>query len=136
MNNIGIVTKCEKEFAFIKIKRDSMCGDNCGNCNLCANKNIEIKGINTANAKAGDKVEVKMPEKTGLSAAILAYGAPMFILVLGIALGAVFGEVNIAAVISVGVIILWYAILMVLEKNKRYSQKLIPVIIRIIEEVE
>ena len=129
MNKFGIVTKCEKEFAFVRITRDSMCGDNCESCNLCANKEIEIKAINKAGASVGDRVEMKMPEEMGFSAAFLAYGAPMLILLLGIIIGAIIKTEGIAVITSVAFIILWYVGLMLMEKSKKYSEKLTPIII-------
>ncbi len=132
MNKFGIVTKCEKEFAFVKITRDSMCGDNCESCNLCANKEIEIKAINKAGASVGDRVEMKMPEEMGFSAAFLVYGAPMLILLIGIIFGAVIKAEGIATVASVVLIALWYVGLMLMEKNKKYSEKLTPIIITVL----
>ena len=134
MNKFGIVTKCEKDFAFVRITRDSMCGDNCGSCNLCGNKNIEIKAINSKGAKPSDRVEMDMPEKSGFSASFLAYGMPMLILIAGIIIGAVLGYAEIFGVISIGIIVLWYIILMVLEKNKKYAQGLTPEIIKIVRD--
>ena len=134
MNKFGIVTKCEKDFAFVRITRDSMCGDNCGSCNLCGNKNIEIKAINSKGAKPGDRVEMNMPEQSGFSASLLAYGMPMLILIAGIIVGAVLGYAELFGVISLGVIALWYIFLMVLEKNKKYAQRLTPEIVKIVKE--
>ena len=134
MNKYGIVTKCDKEFAFVRITRDSMCGDNCGNCNLCANKEIEIKAINEAGASAGDRGEMKMPEKTGFSAAFLVYGAPMLILLLGIIIGAIIKAEELSVIVSVVLIALWYVVLMIMEKNKKYSEKLTPIIVSVVGE--
>ena len=131
MNNYGIVTKCEKDFAFVKIKRSSMCGDSCESCNLCAKKEIEIKAINQANAKIGDEVELKMPEEKGFLAALLVYGTPMLLLLAGIIAGAYLNAVKLLSVIAVAVILVWYGILAVLEKNRKYSQNLTPVIIAV-----
>ncbi len=132
MNSFGIVTRCEKEFAYVKIRRDSMCGENCGSCNMCANKEIEIKAVNEKGAKIGDRVEMEMPEKSGLSAALFAYGIPMLILILGIITGAVINMENIALLVTVMLIIIWYVALVLMEKNKRYSERLTPIITKII----
>lgn len=134
MNKFGIVTKCHKDFAFVRITRDSMCGDNCGNCNLCANKEIEIKAINEAGASIGDRVEMEIPEEMGFSAAFLAYGAPMLILLLGIIVGAILKAEGIAVIASVVLIALWYVVLMIMEKNKKYSEKLTPIIVSVVGE--
>lgn len=131
MNNYGIVTKCEKEFAFVKIKRSSMCGENCESCNLCAKKEIEIKAINQADAKVGDDVELEMPEEKGFFAALLVYGTPMLLLLAGIIAGAYLNAVKLFSAIAIAVILVWYGILAVLEKNKNYSEKLTPIIIAV-----
>ena len=134
MNNFGIVTKCEKEFAFVKIKRNSMCGDSCESCNLCANKEIEIKAINQVRAEVGDYVELKMPEERGFLAALLVYGTPMLLLMAGIIIGAYLNHVKIASLVALVVILVWYGGLAFLEKNKKYSEKLTPVIIAVTGE--
>ena len=131
MNNYGTVTKCEKDFAFVKIKRSSMCGENCESCNLCAKKEIEIKAINQAQAKVGDNVELKMPEEKGFLAALLVYGTPVLLLLSGIIAGAYLNAVKLLSVIAVVVILVWYGILAVLEKNRKYSQNLTPIIIAV-----
>lgn len=134
MNSFGIVTKCENEFAFVKITRNSMCGESCESCNLCANKEIQIKAINSMGAKIGDRVEMEIPEKSGFSASFLAYGMPMLILIAGIIIGAVLGYAEIFGIISIGIIALWYVILILLEKNKKYAEGLTPEIIKIVKE--
>ena len=134
MNNFGKVTKTDKEFAFVKIKRNSMCGDSCESCNLCANKEIEIKAINQANAGVGDFVELKMPEENGFFAALLVYGTPMLLLMAGIIIGAYLSCVKVASLVALGVVALWYGALAILEKNKKYSEKLTPLIIAITGE--
>lgn len=134
MNSFGIVTKCDKEFAYVKIKRDSMCGESCGSCNMCANKEIEIKAVNEKGARVGDMIEMEMPEKSGFSAAFLAYGAPMLILILGILTGAGLNKESIALLVTAILIIMWYAVLMCMEKSKKYSSNLTPVIVKIIKE--
>ena len=134
MNKYGIVTKCDKEFVFVKIKRSSMCGENCESCNLCAKKEIEIKAINQAGAKLGDDVELKMPEERGIIAAFLVYGTPMLLLMAALTVGAYINLVKMASLVALVVILVWYGTLAVLEKNRKYSEKLTPVIIAVLRE--
>ncbi len=134
MNSLGIVTKCINEFAFVKIIRNSMCGEDCGSCNLCAKREIEIKAINTPGAKVGETVELKMPEESGFSAALFAYGIPMFIIIAGIIIGACIDKTKMIAIASLCVSIMWYVILFLLEKNKNYSKMLTPEIDKIVKE--
>jgi positive regulator of sigma E activity len=134
MNSLGIVTKCKNEFAFVKIIRNSMCGDDCGNCNLCAKKEIEIKALNTIGAKEGDKVELKMPEESGFLASLFTYGIPMLLLIAGIIGGAFVDKAELFSIVALIVIAIWYLVLFFLEKNKKYSKILTPEIEKILKE--
>lgn len=134
MTSFGIVKKAENGYATVKIKRNSMCSDDCGSCNLCGKRNIEIKAKNGIGARDGDKVEIKMPDQSGFLASLLAYGIPVLILLVAIIIGAVAGKVELAGAVALGVIVVWYVVLMLFEKNNKYSEKLTPVIIKIQEE--
>ena len=79
----GTVKRIKGDRAFVSIKRDSMCGDSCASCNLCAMKDTVLNVKNTKGAKVGDRVWVEM-ETGGLLAAFLVYGAPVIIILIGI----------------------------------------------------
>ena len=134
MNSLGIVTRCKNDFAFVKIIRNSMCGDDCGSCNLCAKREIEVKALNTIGAEVGEKVELKMPEESGFLASLFTYGIPMIVLILGIIVGACIGKAEMFSIIALCVIAIWYFVLFFLEKNRKYSKMLTPEIEKIIKE--
>ena len=111
-----------------------MCGEDCGSCNLCAKREIEVKVLNTIGAEVGEKVELKMPEESGFLASLFTYGIPMLVLIIGIIVGACIGKAEMFSIIALGVIGVWYFVLFFLEKNNKYSKMLTPEIEKIVKE--
>ncbi|MCT4565459.1 MAG: SoxR reducing system RseC family protein [Maledivibacter sp.] len=87
MKREGKVIGVNKENATVKLMRHAACGD-CGACHMGEEKmNMQIEAINTAGADIGDKVVVDMETQDVLTAAFIAYGMPLIMLVIGIAGG-------------------------------------------------
>ena len=112
----GTVKRIKGDRAFVSIKRDSMCGDSCASCNLCAMKDTVINVKNTACAKSGDRVWVEM-ESGGLLAAFLVYGAPIIIILIGVIISAMLSlEGGITALGIIAAVFLWYVVVKIAEK--------------------
>ena len=77
MEQTGIVVKTENNAALVKIVRSASCGDNCGSCNLCEKKDIEIWTANSAGAQKGDSVLVCQKSTSFLLMAFTAYIVPI-----------------------------------------------------------
>lgn len=125
MNNItsqGIVREINKDKAKVFIKRGSMCGDSCGNCNMCGGRETIILADNTLNAKVGDNVTVSINQNAGFTASALIYGVPVAILIVGIfflyALK-LLTDLNLLFLLILDII--WYAVIFVLQKKDKLS---------------
>lgn len=79
MQMTGTVRIVQGECAYVVVKRQSACGENCGNCSGCKDKSNEILAKNNIGAKAGDSVLVSMETKKVLMAAFLFYMMPLIL---------------------------------------------------------
>ena len=86
MKKSGYVESVYGNNAVVRIKRDSACGDNCGNCSGC-NLAVSVDALNYINAKQGDKVEVEMNSKTVIGTAFMVYIIPLVVLIIGYIIG-------------------------------------------------
>ncbi|MPW26002.1 sigma E factor regulator [Alkalibaculum sp. M08DMB] len=93
MKEIGIVNSINGNKASVIIQRSAACGD-CGACQVGKDRlTMETYAINEINAKAGDKVEVEMAFKNVMKAAIIAYGIPLIMFILGSVLGTLYTNI-------------------------------------------
>ncbi len=73
--------------AMMRLVRKSACGG-CHACGMKAEEQeIRFSVKNTLHAATGEWVLVELPQKNVLHAAFLAYGIPLILLIVGIALG-------------------------------------------------
>ncbi len=132
MEQTGIVLNTYKDKASVKIVRDTSCGDNCGNCNLCENKEKIRTVINSANAKTGDRVLVYMKSSSFLIMAFVAYILP--IAITGIVAWVLLGRVSTAAAdfITLGTmalsILISIALGKIIFKGNRFQSRITEVI--------
>ena len=75
----GTVRKVQGDCAYVVVKRQSACGENCGNCSGCKDKSNEILAKNTVGAVSGDSVLVSMESSKVLMAAFLFYMVPLIL---------------------------------------------------------
>ncbi|WP_432665381.1 SoxR reducing system RseC family protein [Wukongibacter baidiensis] len=87
MRREGRVIATDKGNATVLLMKHSACGD-CGACHIGEeNMNMKIEALNSASAGIGDKVMVDMGTPNVLTAAFIAYGIPLIMLIIGIAGG-------------------------------------------------
>ena len=85
MRESGIITEIEEHTMMVEFERSSMC-EKCGACERAHNAmRMEVERI--GNASLGDRVEVDLPERTVVRAALVAYGFPLALLLAGLAAG-------------------------------------------------
>ena len=85
MRESGIITEIEEHTMMVEFERSSMC-EKCGACERAHNAmRMEVERI--GNASLGDRVEVDLPERTVVRAALVAYGIPLALLLAGLAAG-------------------------------------------------
>ncbi len=83
MRKPGIV-KSGGDVCEVAVLRQSACGENCAHCKGgCTPSDTIITAENTVGAKAGDKVILEIPDRTGIKAAALVYMLPIITLIIG-----------------------------------------------------
>lgn len=130
MQQDGTVRKTEGEIAFVVVKRQSACGENCGNCSGCKDKFSEITAENKIGAISGDNVVVEMNDALVLYAAFLVYIVPLIIFFVSFGIFSLFGASQISSVvISALISALFYVFLGIYDKKQK--NKYIHKIVRI-----
>jgi sigma-E factor negative regulatory protein RseC len=86
----GIVLRTDSEAAWVKTVRSSAC-EGCtakGSCHSMGGGNeMEVKALNTAGARAGDRVVLSFETASLLKATFLIYVFPIILLIVGAAIG-------------------------------------------------
>ena len=86
----GIVLRTDSEAAWVKTVRSSSC-EGCtakGACHSMGSGNeMEVKALNTAGARAGDRIVLSFETASLLKATFLIYVFPIILLIVGAALG-------------------------------------------------
>lgn len=130
MQMTGTVRMVQGECAYVVVKRQSACGENCGNCSGCKDKSNEILAKNSIGAKAGDNVLVSMETKKVLMAAFLFYMMP---LILFFGIYAVFYSLRVSEAMSLalgvsGALVFYVLLYFYDKKNKnKYQHEIIKI---------
>ncbi|MDD4688670.1 MAG: SoxR reducing system RseC family protein [Eubacteriales bacterium] len=123
MENSGVVKSTEDEYALVSFVRESSCGGNCSQCNMCSTKEHIVTVKNPIGAKNGDVVIVETPSGRIYLAAFLVYIFPMFLsLAVGMALWSNGAGALISSIVGVGLFALAYIILCRCNNLQRKSQ--------------
>lgn len=132
MEQTGIVLNTQGERATVRIVRGTACGDSCGNCNLCENKEKICTVINTAGAKAGEYVHIEIKSSVFFVMAFVAYIFPLIL--TGVVALFMSGSVNTgtADFITLGVLVVSIFLAAILGKlifkGKRFQSRITEVI--------
>lgn len=133
MNQIGLVTKKDKNLVTVFVRRYSSCGENCAHCgNSCEVPGIDINIETDVPVEIGDYVELETENRTILKYSFLLYGIPMTLFVLGIVLGiSLFQKEVIGFLFGIGSLGISFFLLKWLDvkffKNKRNTLKIIGI---------
>lgn len=125
----GTVRKTDEKVAYIVIKRESACGENCANCGGCKKMN-EITADNTLGAKPGDTVVVEMSDSRVLSAAFMVYMLPLIIFFAAYFISNMFTKTEwVSITLGISFATVFYVILYFYDKKQRekYIHKIIDV---------
>lgn len=93
----GIVIETKGKKATVRFKKT----DACGHCNACfrfGSNEADIEMDNALGAKKGDEVYIDMHANTVLKASAIVYGIPIIALLIGVVIGAQFGDIYAAAI--------------------------------------
>ena len=86
----GIVLRTESETAWVKTVRSNAC-EGCtakGSCHsMSGGKEMEVKALNTAGARVGDRIVLSFQTASFLKATFLIYVFPIILLIVGAAIG-------------------------------------------------
>ena len=133
MKEFGIVTAVDKNRATVKVDKK----DECSKCGMClfpkgANA-VEFNAKNDLDAKVGDKVLIETEKDGKLIGAILAFLVPLIL----IGVSAIIGYLVIKSeiwilILSLVLIIAWYAGLSFIDKKIGKTVSFSPKIIKII----
>ena len=109
----------------------------CQHCNACAGQKHHTLAKIPGDAPVGSFVDVEMPQGQVLKASLLAYVVPMILLIAGIAVGlTVLKNEVAAALLGVGMMVLSYLLLKLMEKRLGKDPAWRPRVIAVREEGE
>ena len=120
MTGKGTVIKTDGFCAYVKIKKSSSCGHDCGECRLCNNPEIEAVVKNTAGAKAGDTVIIGSPSSKVLFSAFILYILPIMGIMAICAVTSYFFGTACSVISALIWIILW--LLLIRRYSKHYAE--------------
>lgn len=131
MQRTGTVRETEGEFAKVVIKRQTACGENCGNCGGCSENYNEIIAKNNMGAVCGDTVLVEMDDKTVLLAALWVYIYPLIIFFVTYGVLSILRVGEIASAVS-GILLsgIFYIFLYFKDKKDKlkYTHRIVDII--------
>ncbi|MBQ3037543.1 MAG: SoxR reducing system RseC family protein [Clostridia bacterium] len=81
MRENAVVESVQGEYALVKVKRSTACGDSCATCSAqCKNQNSRIEVENKLGARVGESVVIEMKTSKVLKSAFIVYILPLIIL--------------------------------------------------------
>lgn len=104
MEKIGVIRSCNGKWADVAVLRDASCGDNCGACKLCPERESVVRVLNPIGAPAGARVKIMVSSKSVLLMTFVAYILPVLLavaayFVLGLFWGGAAQEIGTFAVL-------------------------------------
>ncbi len=136
MKEYGQVVGIKKNFAQVRIGRNSACAS-CGKCGMTENqKHVDFYTENTLNAQIGDRVEVEIHDNANTTGmAFVAYILPLIpaLVALFVAL-AYLNDVWAIALFFVGYA-LGFTIVALIDKAKKHKWMQSPTMLKIISKI-
>ncbi|MBQ9514412.1 MAG: SoxR reducing system RseC family protein [Clostridia bacterium] len=137
MTEKGVIVKTEKERAIVRVDKK----DECSKCGMCLFPKgasfIEYSATNDINAKVGDSVVIEMQKDAKFLAVFLVFLVPLILIGVAFLLNHFITKSDVFLLIfSLGLIILWFFILGLIDKKIKKISGFSPKIIKITEEKE
>ncbi len=133
MNEQGVVLSVKKEFAKVRVGRNSACAS-CGKCGMTEHqKHVDFWASNNVGAQDGDTVMLEIPETNSAKLALVGYFIPL-VPALGLfflAIGLKWKE-WIAALMFAGGLAIGFAIVALIDKLRRHKWMETPQIVEIV----
>ena len=136
MTEQGVVLSVKKEFAKVRIERNSACAS-CGKCGMTEKqKHVDFYASNAVGATVGDTVSLDIPETNSARLALVGYFLPL-VPALGfmfLAVGLNWAEWLAAVLFFVGLAV-GFAIVALVDKLRKHKWMETPVILEILHKV-
>ncbi len=133
MTEQGVVLSVKKDFAKVRVGRNSACAS-CGKCGMTEKqKHVDFFASNTVGAKEGDTVTLNIPEANSAKFALVGYFLPI-VPALGamfLALGLKWAE-WIAALLFLGGLVVGFALVALADKLHRHKWMETPQIVEVV----
>lgn len=117
----GVVEKIENEQVFVKLFVQSAC-ESCHSKSGCAvsgqkDKTIVVNTSDARNYKPNEGVIVSMKGNVGITAVILSYVVPLFLLLITLTIASNWLSELLSGIIAIAILVPYYLILMVFRKK-------------------
>lgn len=128
----GVVTSVSGKFAKVKVDKKTEC-DKCGMCLFPQGaSSTEFNAINKLNANVGDKVTIQTTSDVKFMGTILVFLVPLLLIALSAVIGMVVLKNELSVLfLSIGLIVVWFIILSLIDKKLKKSKGFSPEIISI-----
>lgn len=136
MQEIGKVSKTEGKYAIVKVQKKDECSK-CGMCLFPKNASeIEFRAKNNISAKDGDDVLINTSNERGkLVGILLVFLMPLLLIGLAVLIEKLFIKNEIFILpISIGLIVVWFFMLSVIDKKIAKNDKYVCEIIEILNK--
>lgn len=135
MKEIGIVTSVSDNTAIVKVDKKSEC-DKCGMCLFPKNaSSIEFRAQNALDVKVDDTVIIETKADAKMLGAVLVFLVPLLLIGLSALISYLVIKVEIwTLILSVLLIVAWFAVLSVIDKKLKKTKKFNPVVIQILKD--
>ena len=123
----GVIIESDGLRARVSLPRESECS-RCGKCGLgLEGGEMILEAENRLGARPGDRVEVELPERDPLLAALLLFGLPLLGMLLGVIAGTLlermWGWDSEAPAVVLGVVLLLAVFFLVKFREKRLAKQ-------------
>lgn len=136
MQEIGKVSKIEGKYAIVKVQKKDECSK-CGMCLFPKNASeIEFRAKNTLSAKENDDVLINTSNERGkLVGMLLVFLVPLLLIGIAVLIEKLFIKNEIFILpISIGLIVVWFFMLSIIDKKIAKNDKYVCEIIEIINK--
>lgn len=137
MIETGSVIKLKDKIATVKVDKKDECSK-CGMCLFPKNaSHVEFETLNQVGAKEGDTVIIESKKDFKLLGAVLTFLIPLLLIGVSALITYFFIGIEIwLLILSVILIILWYTVLVVIDKKLKTKIGYTHIITKIIDEGE
>ncbi|MBQ2711854.1 MAG: SoxR reducing system RseC family protein [Clostridia bacterium] len=133
MREVGKVTEVNGAQAVVRVMRSSACAK----CHMCSfnegEKHIDLTLDNSVNARVGDSVELEMSGGYVLGSALIAYGIPLVLAAVGLAVGLCFKNELVQLLLCVAALAVGFAAVGIFDKKIKRKARFAPRILRVVD---